>query len=123
MMADMVFGRASGAHASEGSAGSNSAPDLNTTLGDLLRRSARGDQHAFASFYDLTSTRVHGLAVRVVRDAAQAAEVTQDVYLEVWRQSARFDDQRGSVLPWLLTIAHRRAVDRVRSAQASVERD
>jgi len=73
--------------------------------------------------YDLTSSRVYGMVLRVIRDAAQAAEVTQDIYLEVWRQSARFDSSRGAVLPWLLMIAHRRAVDRVRSAQSSVTRD
>jgi RNA polymerase sigma-70 factor (ECF subfamily) len=92
-------------------------------LQDLLAASARGDEQAFAELYDQTSSRVYGMVLRVVRDPAQAAEVTQDVYLEVWRQSARFDSQRGSVMPWLLMIAHRRAVDRVRAAQASVVRD
>lgn len=92
-------------------------------LAGLLARSSRGDEQAFARLYDLTSARVYGLVLRVVRDAAQAAEVTQDVYLEVWRQSARFDSGRGSVLGWLLMIAHRRSVDRVRSAQASAIRD
>lgn len=121
MMSDMLFSRASDPERS----GSGPAASVGATpqLQDLLSRSARGDQQAFAEFYDATSGRVYGLVLRVVRDAAQASEVTQDVYLEVWRQSARFDSERGSVLPWLLTIAHRRAVDRVRSAQASVERD
>jgi RNA polymerase sigma-70 factor (ECF subfamily) len=92
-------------------------------LTDLLVASARGDEQAFATLYDQTSSRVYGMVLRVIRDAAQAAEVTQDVYLEVWRQAARFDASRSAVMPWLLMIAHRRAVDRVRSAQSSVERD
>lgn len=92
-------------------------------LADLLRRSARGDEQAFAQLYDRTSARVHGLVLRVVRDPAQAEEVTQEVYLEVWRTSTRYDAERGSVEGWLLTLAHRRSVDRVRSAEASHRRD
>ncbi len=92
-------------------------------LADLLRRSARGDQQAFAELYDATSGRVFGLAVRVVRDRAQAEEVAQEAYLEVWRTAARFHPDRGSALSWLMTICHRKAVDRVRSAEASTRRD
>jgi RNA polymerase sigma-70 factor (ECF subfamily) len=93
------------------------------TLEELVAAAARGDEAAFAALYDQTSPRVYGMVLRVIRDPAQAAEVTQDVYLEVWRQSARFDAGKGGVLPWLLMIAHRRAVDRVRSAQSSMVRD
>jgi RNA polymerase sigma-70 factor (ECF subfamily) len=92
-------------------------------LADLLRRSARGDQAAFAELYDATQARVFGLAVRVVRDPAQAEEVTQEAYLEVWRTASRFDADKGSALSWLMTICHRKAVDRVRSAEASTRRD
>ncbi|MBM9459840.1 ECF RNA polymerase sigma factor SigK [Nocardioides sp. zg-536] len=92
-------------------------------LGDLLRLSARGDQAAFATVYDATAARVHGLVLRVVRDRAQAEEVTQEVYLEVWRQASRYDAARGSALSWLMTIAHRKAVDRVRAAEAATRRD
>jgi RNA polymerase sigma-70 factor (ECF subfamily) len=105
------------------SAGDSSAEDTGIPLGDLLAAASRGDERAFARLYDLTSSRVYGMVLRVIRDAAQAAEVTQDVYLDVWRQSTRFDAERGSVLPWLLMIAHRRAVDRVRSAQSAAARD
>ncbi|UQX89614.1 ECF RNA polymerase sigma factor SigK [Jatrophihabitans telluris] len=94
-----------------------------TPLETLLAASARGEQQAFAELYDRTSSRVYGMVLRVVRDAAQSAEVTQDVYLEVWRQSARFDVTKSAVMPWLLMIAHRRAVDRVRAAQSSAARD
>lgn len=92
-------------------------------LADLLRRSSRGDQVAFAELYDATQSRVFGLAVRVVRDPAQAEEVTQEAFLEVWRTANRFDVEKGSALSWLMTICHRKAVDRVRSAEASTRRD
>jgi RNA polymerase sigma-70 factor (ECF subfamily) len=92
-------------------------------LSDLLTRSARGDQQAFAQLYDATSARIFGLALRVVRDPAQAEEVTQEAYLEVWKTSSRFDSNRGSAMSWLMTICHRKAVDRVRSAEASTRRD
>jgi len=96
-----------------------SAPDL----AGLLKACGRGDQAAFAQLYDATSSRVVGLAVRVVRDVAQAEEVAQEAFLEIWRTSARFDPAKGSPLGWLLTIVHRKAVDRVRSAEASTRRD
>ncbi|KAB2813289.1 sigma-70 family RNA polymerase sigma factor [Pimelobacter simplex] len=94
-----------------------------TELGALLNRAARGDKAAFAELYDATAPRVHGLALRVVRDPAQAEEVTQEVFLEVWRQASRYDAARGSALAWMMTITHRKAVDRVRSAEATTRRD
>ncbi|MFL6088725.1 MAG: ECF RNA polymerase sigma factor SigK [Aeromicrobium sp.] len=92
-------------------------------LAQLLRCCAKGDEGAFAEFYDATSSRSWGLALRVVRNPAQAQEVMQEAYLQAWRQSARFDRARGSATAWLLTIVHRSAVDRVRSAEASHRRD
>jgi RNA polymerase sigma-70 factor, ECF subfamily len=92
-------------------------------LAELLRRAARGDESAFAEWYDATSARAFGLAVRVLRDRAQAEEVTQESYLDCWRHATRFDSRRGSAVAWLLTIVHRKAVDRVRSAEASSRRD
>jgi RNA polymerase sigma-70 factor (ECF subfamily) len=98
-------------------------PPSDPDLAGLLTATAGGDQDAFAELYDLTSSRVHGLVVRVLRDVAQAEEVTQEVYLQVWRNASNFDAQRGSALSWLLTLGHRRAIDRVRSAQAQSDRD
>jgi RNA polymerase sigma-70 factor, ECF subfamily len=95
------------------------APDL----GELLKQSARGDEAAFARLYDATAARAYGLAVRVVRDPAQAEEVAQEAFLEIWRTASRFDPARGSAVSWILTLVHRKAVDRVRSAEASTRRD
>lgn len=113
-------------HGSPAGAPHEGAPvgaDTASELGSLLKRAARGDTAAFAEIYDTTAARVHGLVLRVVRDPAQAEEVTQEVFLEVWRQSSRYDAARGSALAWMMTIAHRKAVDRVRSAEAASRRD
>ncbi|HSX67921.1 ECF RNA polymerase sigma factor SigK [Nocardioides sp.] len=92
-------------------------------LAGLLRLSARGDEAAFATLYDAMSARVYGLLLRVVRDPAQAEEVTQETFLEIWRTASRFDPSRGSAVAWMLTITHRKGVDRVRSAEAASRRD
>ncbi|PCN48363.1 RNA polymerase subunit sigma [Curtobacterium sp. 'Ferrero'] len=90
---------------------------------ELLSRVAGGDQAAFSDLYDELSGRVLGLVTRLLKDRAQSEEVTQEVFLEVWQQAARFDRGRGSAASWVLTMAHRRAVDRVRASQSSHDRD
>ena len=107
----------------ESAASSPTRSSENQRLSELLQRAGRGDQEAFAGLYDAVASRLHGLVLRVVRDPAQAEEVTQEAMVEIWRQSARFDPALGSPLSWLMTIAHRRAVDRVRSAEATSRRD
>ena len=92
-------------------------------LDALLRRVANGDRDAFAAVYDLTRARVYGLVTRVLRDAGYSEETTQEIYLEVWRTASAYDSARGSALAWLLTMAHRRAIDRVRSEQAGSRRE
>lgn len=92
-------------------------------LDALLRRVARQDVDAFARFYDDTRSRVYGLVTRVLRDPGYSEETTQDVYLQVWRNAGGYDPAAGSALAWLLTLAHRRAVDRVRAEQAAAQRE
>ena len=92
-------------------------------LAELLDRSARGHEVAFAELYDLTSGRIYGVVLKVLRSPDLAAEVTQEVYVEIWRQASRFSAERGNVMAWMATIAHRRAVDRVRSAVSETRRD
>lgn len=92
-------------------------------IAGLLVRIAAGDQQAFAELYDLMSSRVFGLIRRVLVDPSQSEEVLQEVFLEVWQSAGKFAPNRGQGRSWLLTIAHRRAVDRVRSSQASTDRD
>jgi RNA polymerase sigma-70 factor, ECF subfamily len=114
---DQATGR-SGPAGSVSSVGSDEGgPD------DLLRRVARGDERAFTVLYEALAPRVFGLARRVLRDPAQAEEVAQEALVEVWRTAARFDPAKGSATAWVLTITHRRAVDRVRSAQAGADRE
>lgn len=91
--------------------------------GALLRAAGRGDEAAFADFYDAVSATVYGVVLRVVRDPGMAQDVTQEVFVELWRLAPRFEPGRGSARSWASTIAHRRAVDRVRSEQAHRDRE
>jgi RNA polymerase sigma-70 factor, ECF subfamily len=92
-------------------------------LSGLLARVARGDHAAFEAVYDQLVGPVYGVARKVLRDPAQSEEVAQEVMLDVWRTASRFDASRGSAMAWVMTIAHRRAVDRVRAENASVARE
>ena len=97
---------------------------VNTVTPDsLLALVATGDQRAFASLYDLMAARVLGLTRRVLRDQAQSEEVAQEIFLEIWQNATKFDSGKGSATTWIMTMTHRRAVDRVRAAQASRDRD
>ncbi|MFI9533525.1 ECF RNA polymerase sigma factor SigK [Nocardia fusca] len=92
-------------------------------LSALLQRCGHSDAEAFAELYDRTRTRVFGLVLRVLQDSGFAEETTQEVYLQAWRTAASFDPARGSAVTWLMTLAHRRAVDRVRAEQAHTQRE
>jgi RNA polymerase sigma-70 factor, ECF subfamily len=98
-------------------------PRLSSDLDALLRRVARRDADAFATLYDHTRARVYGLVARVLRDSGYSEETTQEVYLEVWRTADAYDSAKGSALSWLMTMAHRRAVDRVRAEEAASQRE
>jgi RNA polymerase sigma-70 factor, ECF subfamily len=92
-------------------------------LADLMARVARGDETAFEELYDVLAAPVFGLIRRVLRDPAQSEEVAQEVLVEVWRSAPRYDRTYGSVMAWTMTMAHRRAVDRVRAEQAATDRE
>ncbi|MCO4235863.1 sigma-70 family RNA polymerase sigma factor [Pseudarthrobacter raffinosi] len=101
----------------------NSPADLGKRLAGLLARIAGGDQAAFAEFYQLTSRRVFGMARRVLIDPELSEDTTQEVFLQVWQNAAKFNPEAGSPLSWLMTISHRRAVDKVRSSQSATDRE
>ncbi|MEV7547817.1 ECF RNA polymerase sigma factor SigK [Streptomyces sp. NPDC089915] len=92
-------------------------------LAETMQKVAHGDKQAFSVLYDALAPMVFGIVVKVVRDRAQSEEVAQEVMIDLWRQAARYRPDAGSVTTWAATIAHRRAVDRVRSAQAAADRE
>lgn len=92
-------------------------------LGRLVERVARGEEDALAELYDRTSDRVYGLMLRVLRSAEEAAEITEDAFAAVWQQAGGYHPDDGSVFAWIVTIAHRRAVERVRGSSAGAPAD
>jgi RNA polymerase sigma-70 factor (ECF subfamily) len=94
-----------------------------TSKEQLLGRVARGDQAAFGELYDQMAPRVLGLVRRLLIDHAQSEEVTQEIFLEIWQTATRYEEQRGGASTWIMTMAHRRAVDRIRASQAGRDRD
>src|SRR5690606_31520097 len=98
-------------------------PDDSPDLNELLTRVGRGDEQAFGAVFDELGASVYGMAKRVIRDPARAEEVSQEVFIQVWQSAARFDRARGNAKSWVLTLAHRRAVDAVRHDQAATNRE
>ncbi|MFD8572349.1 ECF RNA polymerase sigma factor SigK [Streptomyces sp. NPDC057694] len=100
-----------------------SGPSRGPELQELIVQVAQGDHEAFALVYDAVAGPVFGIVCRLLRDHAQSEEVAQEVLVEVWRTAARYRADRGTVLNWVLTLAHRRTVDRIRSVEAAAARD
>ncbi|HEX8476518.1 MAG TPA: sigma-70 family RNA polymerase sigma factor [Pyrinomonadaceae bacterium] len=101
-----------------GSSGTRSGEQVN-----LIQRIACGDQHALSSLYDTTNRLMYGLVLRILKDTGAAEEVMLDVYTQVWRQAAQYNDRRGTPMAWLTTIARSRAIDRLRAGHAQYLRD
>lgn len=93
------------------------------TLESLMLLTQKGDAAAFARLYDHIAPNVLGLSLQILHDQAQAEEVTQEVFIEVWQHAADFDPAKGSAKAWILRRARLRAIDRVRSAIATLKRD
>ena len=93
------------------------------TLESLMLLTQQGDAAAFARLYDHIAPNVLGLSLQILHDQAQAEEVTQEVFIEVWQHAADFDPAKGSAKAWILRRARLRAIDRVRSAIATMKRD
>ena len=101
----------------------NELSTATTDLNAVLHRVAGGSTADFAMLYDRTVARVYGLVLRILRDPGYSEETTQEIYLEVWRNAEKYDASRGSAMAWLLALAHRRAVDRVRAEQSATARE
>lgn len=93
------------------------------TKEELLGRVAQGNENAFGELYDQMAPRVLGLVKRLLIDHSQSEEVTQEIFLEIWQSATRYEATRGGASTWIMTMAHRRAVDRIRSSQAGRDRD
>ncbi len=89
----------------------------------MLARSAKGDESAFAQLYDATVRVVYGVVIRLLRSRDLAAEIVQEVYLMAWQQAEKFDPARGTTKAWLCTMAHRRAVDLIRTSRRRRDRE
>ena len=118
-----IFGVRTGSGRASPQRGAQAQRTADRELADLLGQVARGDLAAFDAVYDCVAASVFGVVRGVVRDRSQSEEVTQEVVIEVWRTASRFDRGKGSAMAWVTTIAHRRAIDRVRSEQKAAERE
>ena len=101
------------------SAASDALVERDRVLASLVARMAQKDQAALSEMFDMTAKRVYAFALRIVRDAGLAEEVTDDTLFQAWREANRFDASRGKVITWLLTICRSRALDALRRADVA----
>src|SRR5919112_1186784 len=97
---------------------SSARPQTDVAEAELLRAVARRDEGAFAALYDQYSSILFGLLLRILRSRAEAEDVLQEVFLQVWQQAQSFDPSRGRAFTWLVTLARSRAIDRLRSVDS-----
>ncbi len=90
-------------------------PDFDDSLGELLSRTARGDEGSFTSLYDATNRRVFGLALQILGDRGAAEEATLDVFTYLWRRAAVFDSGRGAAMTWILWVTRSKSIDLLRT--------
>lgn len=88
----------------------------------LLVRIKEGDQAAFAQLYDRYAPLLYSMVLRIVRETTEAEDVLQEIFLTIWNKASSFDEAKGSVYTWIVTIARRKAIDRLRSKEI-VNRD
>jgi RNA polymerase sigma-70 factor (ECF subfamily) len=103
------------ATAGSAAAGAASSGVKDAGWAEYLRQIALGDERAFASLYDESSTLIYSIARRMLSDAADAEEIAMDVYSYVWRSASTWDGSRGSVSAWLIMLCRSRCIDRIRS--------
>ena len=84
---------------------------------EMIRATARGDEHQFAALYDRFGAILFGLLLRILGDRAEAEDALQDVFLQIWQKASAFDEERGTAFTWLVTLARSRAIDRLRSSK------
>ncbi len=111
------------ARGSTGTVSTGEGAGSDATLQALIERVAVGDEQAFADLYDIVSGPVLGIVTRILRDRSRSEEVMQEVLLEIWLKAPKFCEQQGNVMAWAVTMAHRRAIDRVRHEQACSDRE
>src|SRR5271167_1908659 len=92
-------------------------------LAGLLCQIARNDERSLTELYNHTRHIVYGLVLGVLREQSAAEDITQEIYIQIWRKAAAFDPARGSALGWIVTVSRRRALDKLRSSKSRLSRD